>query len=40
MDIAAGRGHLATDEYGHALVEFDKAAESRFFVFRDALFIS
>ncbi|KAF3027782.1 hypothetical protein E8E15_009158 [Penicillium rubens] len=29
MDIAAGRGHLATDEYGHALVEFDKAAESR-----------
>ncbi|KAJ5505989.1 Major facilitator superfamily domain general substrate transporter [Penicillium expansum] len=29
MDIAAGRGHLATDEYGQALVEFDKAAESR-----------
>lgn len=29
MDIAAGRGHLATDEYGQALAEFDKAAESR-----------
>ena len=26
---AAERGHLATDEYGQALVEFDKAAESR-----------
>lgn len=26
---AAERGHLATDQYGHALVEFDKAAESR-----------
>ncbi|KAJ5513767.1 hypothetical protein N7463_003319 [Penicillium fimorum] len=26
---AAERGHLATDEYGRALVEFDKAAESR-----------
>ncbi|KAJ5463264.1 Major facilitator superfamily domaingeneral substrate transporter [Penicillium sp. IBT 31633x] len=29
MDVAAGRGTLATDEYGQALVEFDKAAESR-----------
>ncbi|KAJ5735769.1 uncharacterized protein N7483_000894 [Penicillium malachiteum] len=26
---AAERGHLATDQYGHALVEFDQAAESR-----------
>jgi hypothetical protein len=26
---AAERGHLATDQYGHALVEFDRAAESR-----------
>ena len=26
---AAERGHLATDEYGQPLVEFDKAAESR-----------
>lgn len=26
---AAERGHLATDQYGHALVEFDKVAESR-----------
>lgn len=26
---AAERGHLATDQYGHALVEFDKKAESR-----------
>lgn len=26
---AAERGHLATDQYGHALVEFDKEAESR-----------
>ncbi|KAJ5691767.1 hypothetical protein N7462_001190 [Penicillium macrosclerotiorum] len=26
---AAERGHLATDQYGHALVDFDKAAESR-----------
>lgn len=26
---AAEGGHLATDEYGEALVEFDKAAESR-----------
>lgn len=26
---AAERGHLATDQYGHALVEFDPAAESR-----------
>lgn len=26
---AAERGHLATDEYGRPLVEFDKAAESR-----------
>ncbi|OJJ36051.1 hypothetical protein ASPWEDRAFT_111974 [Aspergillus wentii DTO 134E9] len=26
---AAGRGHAATDQYGRALVEFDRAAESR-----------
>jgi hypothetical protein len=26
---AAERGHLATDQYGHPIVEFDKAAESR-----------
>jgi hypothetical protein len=26
---AAERGHLATDQYGHALVDFDQAAESR-----------
>ncbi|KAE8155191.1 major facilitator superfamily domain-containing protein [Aspergillus avenaceus] len=26
---AAGRGHVATDQYGQALVEFDKAAERR-----------
>jgi hypothetical protein len=26
---AAERGHLATDEYGQPLIEFDKAAESR-----------
>lgn len=26
---AAERGHLATDQYGHALVEFDQKAESR-----------
>jgi hypothetical protein len=26
---AAERGHLATDEHGRPLVEFDKAAESR-----------
>jgi hypothetical protein len=26
---AAERGHLATDQYGHALVEFDRAVESR-----------
>lgn len=26
---AAERGHLATDQYGYALVEFDKKAESR-----------
>lgn len=25
----AGRGQAATDQYGHALLEFDKAAESR-----------
>ncbi|KAJ5355850.1 hypothetical protein N7517_010459 [Penicillium concentricum] len=29
MDIAAGRGIPATDDHGQALVEFDKAAESR-----------
>lgn len=31
MDVAhdaAERGHLATDQYGHPIVEFDKAAES------------
>ncbi|KAJ6111328.1 hypothetical protein N7523_007389 [Penicillium sp. IBT 18751x] len=27
--VAAERGHLATDQYGHALVDFDQAAESR-----------
>jgi hypothetical protein len=26
---AAERGHLATDQFGHSLVEFDKKAESR-----------
>lgn len=26
---AAERGHLATDQYGHTLVDFDQAAESR-----------
>lgn len=26
---AAERGHLATDQYGHPVVEFDKAAEAR-----------
>ena len=26
---AAERGHLATDDYGQPLVEFDKAAESK-----------
>jgi hypothetical protein len=25
----AGHGQAATDQYGHALLEFDKAAESR-----------
>lgn len=25
----AGRGQAATDQYGHALLEFDKATESR-----------
>ncbi|KAJ5827622.1 hypothetical protein N7447_004385 [Penicillium robsamsonii] len=29
MDIAAGRGIAATDDHGQAIVEFDKAAESR-----------
>jgi hypothetical protein len=28
-DIAAGRGQAATDQYGHALVEFDHSAERR-----------
>lgn len=26
---AAERGHLATDQYGHPIVEFDKEAESK-----------
>lgn len=26
---AAERGHLATDQYGHPIVEFDKVAESK-----------